>query len=71
MKLLPPVIALAIAFGVAYGVLFSVTYPQVKIYLGLVSLFGLLGLLTAMAAVAIWQAFARRKNVTGSNPKPE
>jgi hypothetical protein len=60
MKLLPVVIALAIAFGAAYGVLFSEAYPQVKIYLGLASLFGLLGLLTAMAVVGFFQVVFRR-----------
>jgi hypothetical protein len=63
MKLLPAVIALAIAFGVAYGVLFSRMYPQVTIFVGLISLFGLLGLLTAMAVIGIWQwIFASKKH---------
>jgi hypothetical protein len=62
MKLLPAVLALAIAFGVAYGVLFSRMYPQVTIFLGLISFFALLGLLTAMTVVGIWQrVFASKK----------
>ncbi len=61
MKVPLVVFALAIAFGVVYGVLFSLTYPQVQIYLGLATLFGLLGLLTAIALVALFQMIARRR----------
>lgn len=68
MKLLPQVIVLAIAFGVVFGVVFSFAYPQVKIYFGLVSLFGLCGLLTAMAAIGIWRAAFRRRNPTLNKP---
>lgn len=61
MKLLPYVLILAILFGTGYGVLFSLTYPQVEVYLGLVTLFGLLGLMTAIAALAIWQLLFAKK----------
>jgi hypothetical protein len=68
MKVPLVVFALAIAFGVAYGVLFSLTYPQVQIYLGLAALFGLLGLLTAIALVALFQSISRRRKRNAGQP---
>ena len=71
MKLAPLVIVLAIIFGVAYGVVFSAVYPQIEIYGGLVSLFGLLGLLTALILAGIWQAVLKRKRATPDEPQAE
>ena len=45
--------------AIAYGVLFSLTYQDVEITTGIVSLCALLGLATCLAASALWKLVMR------------
>jgi hypothetical protein len=55
MQLGPSVIVLAIAIAVGYGVVFSFVYTRVPPDAALVSLFAILGLLTALIITRFWK----------------
>jgi hypothetical protein len=55
MKFGAALLAFATAVATVYGVLFSITYPRVEIDGGIIALCALFGLLTCLAAVALWK----------------
>lgn len=55
MKFSAALLAFSTAVATVYGVLFSITYPRVEINGGMVTLCALFGLLTCLAAVALWK----------------
>ena len=55
MKFGATLLAFSSAVATVYGVLFSITYPRVEIDGGMVTLCALCGLLTCLAAVALWK----------------
>jgi hypothetical protein len=66
MKYSPTLLAFAALFAIVYGVLFSISYPLVEISGGIVALCVLLGIVTCLAAAAIWNVITRPKTATGA-----
>jgi hypothetical protein len=62
MKFSATLLAFSSLLAVIYGVLFSVSYPLVEISGGIVALCALLGLVTCLALIAIWNRFTRSRS---------
>ena len=57
MKYSPTLLAFAALLAIVYGVLFSLSYPLVEISGGIVALCVILGIVTCLAIVTIWNVF--------------
>ena len=70
MNYSPTQLAFAALLAVIYGVLFSISYPLVEISGGIVALCALLGIVTCLAAAAIWNMLTRPKAITTDTNSP-
>jgi hypothetical protein len=68
MKYSPTLLAFAAVLAIVYGVLFSMSYPLVEISGGIVALCVLLGIVTCLAAAALWNLLTRPKTAPETAP---